>query len=144
MVCSENPIMKRCKTLNWGTIFIVQYWYVGFCKPTLLAILSTLTRACYFMLQCSMLYIVIETITKAARMLLISFQIRDMLVLSFWRRKHRKNCECCPVSLLIVRSQWLSWLSGSQLSEMVTISHSSQAGHVSSSLWSNVSEVTIL
>ena len=23
--------------------------------------------------------------------------------------KHRKNCECCPVSLLIVRSQWLSW-----------------------------------
>ena len=26
-----------------------------------------------------------------------------------WRKKHRKNCECCPVSLLIVRSQWLSW-----------------------------------
>ena len=24
-------------------------------------------------------------------------------------KKHRKNCECCPVSLLIVRSQWLSW-----------------------------------
>ena len=23
--------------------------------------------------------------------------------------KHRKNCECYPVSLLIVRSQWLSW-----------------------------------
>ena len=22
--------------------------------------------------------------------------------------KHRKNCECCPVSLFIVRSQWLS------------------------------------
>ena len=24
--------------------------------------------------------------------------------------KHRKNCECCPVSLFIVRSLWLSWL----------------------------------
>ena len=24
--------------------------------------------------------------------------------------KHRKNCECCPVSLLIVRSQRLSWI----------------------------------
>ena len=24
--------------------------------------------------------------------------------------KHRKNCECCPVWLLIVRSQWLSWI----------------------------------
>ena len=23
---------------------------------------------------------------------------------------HRKNCECCPVSLLIVRSQRLSWI----------------------------------
>ena len=27
---------------------------------------------------------------------------------SYWR-KHRKNCECCPVSQLIVRSQRLSW-----------------------------------
>ena len=26
------------------------------------------------------------------------------------RNKHRKNCECCPVSLLIVMSQWLSWI----------------------------------
>ena len=25
-------------------------------------------------------------------------------------RKHRQNCECCPVSLLIVRSQRLSWI----------------------------------
>ena len=25
-------------------------------------------------------------------------------------KKHRKNCECCPVSLLIVRSQRLSWI----------------------------------
>ena len=25
------------------------------------------------------------------------------------RSKHRKNCECCPVSLLIVRSQRLWW-----------------------------------
>ena len=24
--------------------------------------------------------------------------------------KHRKNCECCPVSLLIFRSQRLSWI----------------------------------
>ena len=24
--------------------------------------------------------------------------------------KHHKNCECCPVSLLIVRSQRLSWI----------------------------------
>ena len=24
--------------------------------------------------------------------------------------KHRKNCECCPVSQLIVRSQNLSWI----------------------------------
>ena len=24
--------------------------------------------------------------------------------------KHRKNCKCCPVSLSIVRSQWLSWI----------------------------------
>ena len=24
--------------------------------------------------------------------------------------KHRKNCECCPVSQLIVRSQRLSWI----------------------------------
>ena len=24
--------------------------------------------------------------------------------------KHRKNCECCPVSLLIVKSQRLSWI----------------------------------
>ena len=23
-------------------------------------------------------------------------------------KKHRRNCECCPVSLFIVRSQWLS------------------------------------
>ena len=33
--------------------------------------------------------------------------------LSSWikcERKHCKNCECCPVSLLIVRSQWLSWI----------------------------------
>ena len=31
-------------------------------------------------------------------------------VSSFCKKKHRKNCECCPVSLLIVRSQWLmSW-----------------------------------
>ena len=26
------------------------------------------------------------------------------------KRKHRKNCECCPVSLLIVRNQRLSWI----------------------------------
>ena len=25
-------------------------------------------------------------------------------------KKHRKNCECCPVSQLIVRSQRLSWI----------------------------------
>ena len=24
--------------------------------------------------------------------------------------KHRKNCECCPVSLLIVRQQRMSWI----------------------------------
>ena len=24
--------------------------------------------------------------------------------------RHRKNCECCPVSLLIVRSERLSWI----------------------------------
>ena len=24
--------------------------------------------------------------------------------------KHRKNCECCPVSLLIVRKQRMSWI----------------------------------
>ena len=24
--------------------------------------------------------------------------------------KHRKNGECCPLSLLIFRSQWLSWI----------------------------------
>ena len=27
-----------------------------------------------------------------------------------WSCKHRKNCECCPVSLLIVRQQRLSWI----------------------------------
>ena len=26
------------------------------------------------------------------------------------KEKHRKNCECCPVSLLIVRQQRLSWI----------------------------------
>ena len=26
------------------------------------------------------------------------------------QKKHRKNCECCPVSQLIVRSQRLSWI----------------------------------
>ena len=24
--------------------------------------------------------------------------------------KHCNNCKCCPVSLLIVRSQWVSWI----------------------------------
>ena len=27
-----------------------------------------------------------------------------------WSPKHRKNCECCPMSLLIVRLQRLSWI----------------------------------
>ena len=27
-----------------------------------------------------------------------------------WLSKHRKNCECCPVSQLIVRSRRLSWI----------------------------------
>ena len=27
-----------------------------------------------------------------------------------WCQWHRKNCECCPVSLLIVRHQRLSWI----------------------------------
>ena len=27
-----------------------------------------------------------------------------------WKTKHRKNCECCPVSLFIVRQQRLSWI----------------------------------
>ena len=27
-----------------------------------------------------------------------------------WSKKHCKNCECCPVFLLIVRSQRLSWI----------------------------------
>ena len=27
-----------------------------------------------------------------------------------WCWKHRKNCKCCPVSQLIVRSQRLSWI----------------------------------
>ena len=27
-----------------------------------------------------------------------------------FRKKHRKNCECCPLSHLIVREQRLSWI----------------------------------
>ena len=33
-------------------------------------------------------------------------------------KKHRKNCECCPVSQLIVRYQKIVMNSGSQLSEL--------------------------
>ena len=77
--------------------------------------------------------------------------------------KHRKNCECCPVSLLIVRSQWLSWiqvlncLKCKQFHHFISLSWSMYLhlslfeklsfgwpGRVSSSLWSYVSKVTSL
>ena len=34
----------------------------------------------------------------------------DHIVCNVHTTKHRKNCECCPVSLLNVRSQRLSWI----------------------------------
>ena len=33
-----------------------------------------------------------------------------IIYLTKYSLKHRKNCECCPVSQLIVRSQTLSWI----------------------------------
>ena len=86
--------------------------------------------------------------------------------------KHRKNCECCPVSQLIVRSQRLSWIQvlncqncsqclkcnkslglllGGVLKMSLSLSLSLYLSlsifwscHVFSSLWTNVSEVTSL
>ena len=37
-------------------------------------------------------------------------QLSSPLNISQWWFKHRKNRECCPLSLLIVRTQWLPWI----------------------------------
>ena len=50
--------------------------------------------------------------------------------------KHRKNCKCCPVSLLIVRSQWYTWiqvhncLKCKQFTQVHTPSHVSVRVHL--------------
>ena len=48
--------------------------------------------------------------------------------------KHGKNCKCCPVSLLIVRSYLIVMNSGSQLSEKLSVSQLSQVSRIDRSL----------
>ena len=50
--------------------------------------------------------------------------------LSRWlSTKHRKNCECCPVSLLIVRKQRMSWI------QVLNCQNSNQCLNCQKSLW---------
>ena len=55
--------------------------------------------------------------------------------------KRCKNCECCPVSLFIVRVTMIVRHSGSQLSEMSTTSHKF-TNHTMSLSWSKRSKVS--
>ena len=45
-----------------------------------------------------------------ATLVLIIFSSTSSPENTDWCKKHRKNCECCPVSLLIVRWQRLPWI----------------------------------
>ena len=65
--------------------------------------------------------------------------------------KHRNNCKCCPVSLLIVRSQRLSWIQVLNCLKCQQFHTSSQAMSrlchglcICLCLWSNVWKVTSL